>query len=357
MDYTAPGDLAEGRVSEVHKTWARAELREIRSPSAERVPPACPLYGVCGGCSLQHLAYAAQLEEKAAMLRDAFIRLGGFSRLPDIKTVPSAEYGYRNRVQFHSVQGAAPGGRLGFKARKSEKIIPLRDCPVADAGIRRALGEGLMPPGKRRFTVFARDGALLCEGRDGPGAVRILGRDLLMDPGLFFQGNCAMLERLIPELWAAAEKADRGLPMADIYCGVGTFAAFLQDLFEKIDLIEKNKAALDLARKNASGPLCRYFPLSDDAWAGLEKNREGGYGFAVADPPRQGLSPSLRQWFVREGPQILAYVSCDPATLARDSAALCGPYLLESVTLYDFYPQTAHIEALAIFSRGENYHA
>jgi 23S rRNA (uracil1939-C5)-methyltransferase len=253
------------------------------------------------------------------------------------------------------VQGA---GRLGFKARKSEKIIPLTDCPVADAGIRRALGEGriVAPPEKRRFNVYARNGALLCEGRDGKGTVRILERDIRMDAGLFFQGNGVMLERLIPELRAAAEKAEKDLPMADIYCGVGTFAAFLGDLFNKIDLVEMNTGALDLARENVNGPFCRYFPLTGDAWAGtnLENKGEEGtaYGFVVVDPPRQGLSPALRQWLIREGPRILAYVSCDPATLARDSAVLCGQYLLDSITLYDFYPQTAHIEALAIFSRG-----
>jgi 23S rRNA (uracil1939-C5)-methyltransferase len=148
--------------------------------------------------------------------------------------------------------------------------------------------------------------------------------------------------------------------MADIYCGVGTFAAFLQEIFPRIDLVEANKAALDLARENLRGPGVRYFAQSDDEWvrAGspekVRQSGEEGYGFAVVDPPRQGLSPALGQWLSREGPPLLAYVSCDAATLARDSAALIkGGYGLESVTLYDFYPQTAHIETLAVFSRGK----
>ncbi|MDR2071712.1 MAG: methyltransferase [Treponema sp.] len=355
VDYTAPGDLISGRIIEVHRTWARGELMEVLEPSEDRRIPVCPLYGTCGGCSLQHLDYPSQLREKEGILRDALSRIGGISCPPVVKIVPSPEYGYRNRVQFHSIPGT---NRLGFKARKSGKILPLKDCPVADEGIRQALKKRIpAPPGKRRFTVYSRKGVLLWEGKDGPAEVVLQDRNILMEAGVFFQSNAAVLEKLIPDLRAAASRADPALPIADIYCGVGTFAAFLGERFPRIDMVEADAAALDLARKNVPGSLRRYFPLTDEEWVGeIRRDASAAYGFAVADPPRQGLSPSLRQWLGEEGPPILAYVSCDPATLARDSAALCaGGYCLESAAFYDFYPQTPHVETLAIFVRPEKY--
>jgi 23S rRNA (uracil1939-C5)-methyltransferase len=351
VDYTAPGDLVSFRITETRKTWARGELGEVLEPSADRRVPACPLYGTCGGCSLQHLNYPSQLREKEGMLRDALIRIGGIACPPPVKTVPSPEYGYRNRVQFHGVPGT---NRPGFKARKSGKIVPLKDCPVADEGVRQALGGGRIaaPPGKRRFTVYSRNGLLLREGRDGPAAAAFLDREILMEAGVFFQSNAAALERLIPDLRALAGRADPSLPAADIYCGVGTFAAFLGERFPRMDLVESDAAALNLARKNVAGPFTRYFPLTDEEWVQEIRRAPPSYGFAVVDPPRRGLSPSLGRWLAEQGPPLLAYVSCDPAALARDGASLCGGgYRLESAAFYDFYPQTAHIETLAVFVR------
>jgi 23S rRNA (uracil1939-C5)-methyltransferase len=217
------------------------------------------------------------------------------------------------------------------------------------------------PPGRDRFSLYARGELFLQEGGPGlsqrnrrfRGALPLLGRDILLEAGLFFQSNGTLLEALIGDLQALAARADRSLPMADLYCGVGVFAAFLGDLFPGADMLEMNPAALDLARINAPGPGRRYFPLSDEAWA-ADMGEQGPppYGFVLADPPRQGLSGGLRRWLVRRGPPLFAYVSCDPATLARDSRELLeGGYGLEELYYYDFYPQTAHIEALAVFSR------
>ncbi|MDR3337560.1 MAG: hypothetical protein LBT16_10185, partial [Treponema sp.] len=145
IDFTAPGDLAAFRIKAPHKTWAEAELVRVEEPSPNRVKAPCPYYGLCGGCSLQHLAYETQLAEKTAILKDAFIRIGGFSDLPEIRDVPSPPYGYRNRVQLHGGVEAP-----GFRGRRSGEIVPVQDCPVADSGIRRFLGKigrgGSLPP-------------------------------------------------------------------------------------------------------------------------------------------------------------------------------------------------------------------
>jgi 23S rRNA (uracil1939-C5)-methyltransferase len=167
-----------------------------------------------------------------------------------------------------------------------------------------------------------------------------------------------MLERLIPRLAEAADTADPSHPAADLYCGVGTFAAFLrneglagQSRFPRIDLVEESRTALELARLNVPGAGRRFFPLTGERWIQSRESAEP-YGFMVTDPPRQGLSPPVRSWLALQGPPVLAYVSCDPATLARDAAALRnGGYQLDSLTFFDFYPQTAHIESLAVFRR------
>jgi 23S rRNA (uracil1939-C5)-methyltransferase len=380
VDFTAPGDLAVIRIKALHKNWAEAELLEIGEPSPVRVAPLCPCYGRCGGCSLQHLAYDAQLREKAALLKDALVRIGGADSLPEIKIVPSPPYSYRNRVQLHK---DPVSGKPGFKGRRSGEIVPVEDCPVADDGIRRFLKNSRGDtPDTARFTLYSRGELLLCGGcpekntaghvrknadnitkgggilpekprYPGRGRVRILDREIGMDAGVFFQSNAAMLEKLIPDLLAAAEKADPDLPAADIYCGVGTFAVFLRDRFRRLDLIEENRAALALARENAAGKGSRFFARTADDWVReILRTGAGGCGFAVVDPPRQGLSRFCRDYLAGKGPPVLACVSCDPASLARDCRTLInGGYRLESLAFYDFYPQTSHIESLAVLTR------
>ncbi len=354
VDMTAPGDLAEVRVVEEKPAFIRAELVRVLEASERRAEPTCPLYGRCGGCALQHISYDEQLAAKAAVLADAFRRIGGFVDLPPVKTVPSPPYGYRNRMQFHRVAKPKPDEpRVGLKMRLSDEVLPIGVCPIADDGIRTALAQRrvLPPPQADRFTVYSRGATFLTEGGTERGTVRILNRELALNVKGFFQSNAAALESLIPDLLAAAEGVDPDLRAADLYCGVGTFAAFLVDRFPRIDLLERDRGALALARENARGSGVRYFALSDDEWSRLprEKSETGRYGFAVVDPPRVGLSTGLRKRIAELRPQVLAYVSCDPATLARDAKELAGTYVLDSLSCYDFYPQTPHVEALAVF--------
>jgi 23S rRNA (uracil1939-C5)-methyltransferase len=363
MDLTAPGDTVIGRITGESRHWARAELAELVRASPLRASPQCPLYGICGGCSLQHLHYEAQIAEKTRILRDAFTRLGGIP-LPgaDPAFVPSPPWEYRNRIQLHRIGAGTAAAAMGFKARKSDAIIPVRDCPVADPGLRAVLQEdaALAPPGRDRFTLYGRGDTLVSEGSvrgktTRRGTVRILGKEIRMDAGVFFQSNGVMLERLIADLLPIAAGADTSRPMADLYCGVGTFAAFLGEGFPRTDLVEENPEAIVLARENTRGMETRLFAQTGDLWVkgcSMDNGMAGGYGFMAADPPRQGLSPALRRALAQKGPPILAYVSCDPAPLARDSGELiAGGYRLERLTGYDFYPQTAHIESLAVFVR------
>jgi 23S rRNA (uracil1939-C5)-methyltransferase len=309
---------------------------------------------------MQQISYKGQLEAKCVILADCFSRIGKFASEIKITVHPSPPLGYRNRVEFH-LDSSSARPHVGFKARRAAEIEPLNDCPIADAGIRDALIRGdielLAPPsGKNRWVVYSRDGAFFSEGGTRRGKVRILDRDILMDAGLFFQSNAVMQEELISELKCAAARADHHLPLADIYCGVGVFSAFLADDFTGLDLVEKGKDAISLARENLRGCAqngeTNFYALSDDEWVRLMRRRQNNWGFMVIDPPRNGLSASMRGFLAKQGAALLAYVSCDPATLARDAGSLrAAGYTLTALHLYDFYPQTSHIESLALFSR------
>jgi len=353
IELTAPGDFVRCQIKKDHKTWAEAELLEILEKSPQRVEPVCPLYGRCGGCTLQHLNYEAQIEAKTAILRDAFSRIGGFV-LQEIRLRRSMPFEYRNRVQFHKTAC----NRAGFKERKSSRLVVIEDCPVADNGIRKALLDRkiLPPPGKERFTVLSSKKTFLCEGATEQSRVSVLDKELAINACVFFQSNVAMLELLIADLIDTASIADKTLPLADIFCGVGTFAAFLGGEFPEIDLVEENKNSIVLARENVplgKGKKVNYYAMTDADWSKTQK-KERSWGFMVLDPPRKGLSLAMVEFLVRNGPGLAAYVSCDSATLARDSRILLeGGYTLEGLTLYDFYPQTAHTESLAVFRRGK----
>ena len=355
MDRAVPGDMVTGRIIREKDDWGQAELLAVESPSPRRVAPGCPLFGICGGCSLQCLAYEAQVAEKTLILQDALVRLGGVPLPGELSFVPSPPWEYRNRIQLHY---GSRSGSPGFKSRRSGAVVPVSDCPIADPLIRAALRDAaILPPARPssgRFALYGRGGTLLSEGTIRGASIRrgatlLRDREIRLDAGVFFQSNGLMLEALIADLIGVARGADTSLPMADLYCGVGIFTAFLGGLFPRSDLVEENPAAIALARENTRGLATELFAQPVDRWVA---GRALDHGFVLADPPRQGLSPALRQALIRRGPPTLAYVSCDSATLARDSGALiAGGYRLEQIRGYDFYPQTSHIESLAVFTR------
>ncbi|MDR0324170.1 MAG: methyltransferase [Treponema sp.] len=353
----APDETVLCRTIEERKTWIKADLLEIIEASRVRVDSVCAFYGKCGGCNLQHIEYNAQLEIKASILRNSFLRIGGFNP-PAFQIFPSPPFGYRNRMQFHCLreQAKEENQKFGLKEQKSEKIIAVTDCPVADKGIRKLLQEAgklPLPPEKDRFTVFSCNELFLSEGGVETGKIKLLGKEVFFDVRVFFQSNIVMLEKLILELQKIAADADLSLPMADFYCGVGTFAVFLGEMFSKAVLAEENKKAISLARENLKGKNVEFFALRDNVWQETiikKASAHQKFGFAVVDPPRTGLNGKLAAALAREGPPLLAYVSCNAAALARDSKILTnGGYKLKELKFFDFYPQTAHIETLAVF--------
>ena len=388
---SAPGDLIKANIIEEHGFWARAAIQEICEFSPQRAAPQCPYYGECGGCSLQHLSYQAQLDVKKAILAETLTQTKKpgteaphepSPEFPSITVIPSEPWEYRNRVSLHALRSNR-FPRCGFKARKDAAVIPLEDCPAAVSGIRKVLHRLLPPPGKDRFTIYSKDALLIAETGtsiaddktgngfkqtiSGRGTITLSGREITLEAASFFQSNAGALENLVCRLREAAEKAVSGSKntahMADLYAGVGTLSVFIADLFPGgIDVVEADSNALNLAKSNLSrlqqtdserytqsGGKNRFFPQKMEQW--VKKRNLGSYDFIVADPPRQGLSPILIQSLCRSGPPVFVYVSCEAQTFARDFHMLKQNYKPEGLILYDFYPQTAHIETMGIFIR------
>lgn len=350
---SVPGETVRAIITERGKAsgdWASAEVEEILEASPDRVEPPCPLYGVCGGCSLQHLSYPRQVREKVEVLRDCLSRLGGLS-VPEIAAIPSEPYSYRNRMQFH----LSPGGWIGLMRRSSSEVVETQACPVADFPIRRWMkareGRGRAREelrsyleGRDRFLVFADgragvDGRVFLEGRDGEVRVPVAGREIRFHLKGFFQSNLRALDVLAP----SAVEGLSGGRAGDLYCGVGLFGSFLRESFEDLVCVEHNPFALEYARTNAGGQ-SEYHARAVEDWV---RTPSAGKGFdaVILDPPRAGLATAVRDWLADRRIPAVSYVSCDPATLARDLKDLTGRgYRIEFIRMHDFFPQTGHVE-------------
>jgi len=349
VPFSLPGERVVVQLIEEKRDYAKAEIQEILVSSPDRVVPECPLFGICGGCNLQHASYSAQRIMKSVVVRDLFKRGAGFD--PGELRIEAAEpYGYRNRVQFHFDRR----GRLGFKRRGSGEVIAVPFCPIADPAVnawladhQAAARDELRPyvGNVDRFLVYGFGGKTWMEGRHHKVEIEVLGDKITFDPAGFFQSNLGMLGSLVE---SALDGIDGGMA-ADLYAGVGLFGHFLARRGARVVMVEREAKAMTEARGNVTGPIHRRYNLSVDEWC-RGPGAESNFDFVVVDPPRSGLSAGLKAWMLRCRPPILSYVSCDPVTLARDAQQLVeGGFRLASLLLFDFYPQTSHVEALARF--------
>ncbi len=376
VPFVLPGETAEIEIVENRKDWAKARLIGVLEKSPRRVEPSCPLFGSCGGCSLQMADSAYQGEMRAAVAADS-LRRAGSAWDGGIPVKAGEPYGYRCRAQFHRGESGEPG----FSASRSSEIIPVTDCPILVPELRQALADGTIaremgrffsnrgsrPPSLAgrghnrrragrtadfpgRFQVFANDGRLYHEGGTTTASVSLSGKRLTFDVRGFFQSNLALLETLLRDVTGDLKGPGT---LLDFYAGVGTFSAFAGSTLGRAVLVEHNAAALDFARINVGldGPSLELCPVSDEAWPDHPAARRD-FDVAIIDPPRQGLARKTLDWFAASAIPEIRYVSCDPVTFARDSALLeRAGYRLEGVTLYDFYPQTQHAEVYGRFTR------
>jgi len=313
----AVGRLADGRVC-----FVEAELQRVLEASPRRVKPPCTYYGACGGCSYQHVAYDYQVELKAKQVRDILRRLGGIDE-PNVREgVPSPlPYGYRNRITVHR-----NGGRIGFHRRDGKGLVDIEACLLASDEVNLRLTELRQERFHEGARVLREHASRMGfhQTNDGVGA-------LLQD--------------------AVTEACGSGACLIDAYCGDGFFAHRLAKNFQRVIGLEWNERSIAQARSVA---FANESYVEGDVAARLAEVLEEADGdgtTVILDPPSQGLDVQVADLLRAYPVAGIVYVSCNPATLARDLKALAAVYRLESATPFDMFPQTAEIEVLAILRR------
>jgi 23S rRNA (uracil1939-C5)-methyltransferase len=343
----------------------QVRLVRVLEPSPWRVEARCPYFGTCGGCQFQHVAYERQLEIKREMVAELLRGAGGFAEPPVLPTLPCAvPWNYRNHMRF-SVNRE---GQVGLTARGSRRVIPLENCPIAHPTINRALKVLAQTPQPRPQALVrcgAQTGQLLLQPVPAP-ALRasleaagldvheetfeeeLAGKRFLVRPSSFFQTNTAQAGQMAA-LVLRGLKVGPGVTVVDAYCGVGTFALLLAQQAGRVIAIEESASAVRDARFNVrEAPNVEVLQgKTEEVLPRLTERIDG----LVLDPPRQGCQqPVLDALAARKVPRVV-YVSCDPATLARDLRYLCqasAAYQLMEVQPLDMFPQTAHIECVAV---------
>ncbi len=289
---------------------------DLKESSPHRVNPECPYFGRCGGCAYQHISYEHQLAIKWRQVRDVLQRIGKLKDVPMRPIVPSPEqYGYRNRITVHAEDGV-----IGFFRRDSHRLIDIERCPISRDEVNRALAE--------LRTQHVRDGHYTLRAS--------------FVPRIFSQTNEAVAN-VLRDLIRQLIPLDQEL-LIDAYCGAGFFAKGLLDKFQRVIGIDWDRFAIEAADENAT---TKENYITGDIEVELDRalqKREPAKTVVIVDPPATGLSANIRKLVVDLAPATLIYVSCNPATLARDLNELQPKFTIDSVTPLDMFPQTAEIE-------------
>ncbi|MRR12589.1 23S rRNA (uracil(1939)-C(5))-methyltransferase RlmD, partial [bacterium] len=396
---TVPGDIVEAEAVVEHARYVNLRVNGVVEESPDRVKPPCPYFGICGGCQWQHIGYTAQLSAKRAAVADALERIGHIETTVEPCEPSPLEYGYRNKIEL-SATGTGPGLKLGFMRSHTSEIVPVDACLLlpnahrkatkALAGALRYLGGGrpdleIVRAGLRISTnfkdvevaVWTAPGPFprqlaaraLAEATHATGVVRILtkgdiaerrisGVEVLRGKGSwkerigphtmlvsgpsFFQVNTRAAERLVA-IAVDALSADGSDRVLDLYAGVGTFTLPLALLAGEVVAVEQSGSALADLRRNLDAAQAYAEIAPGDAARALADL--GRFDLALVDPPRAGMSPDALNALLATDARRIVYVSCDPATLARDSSAFAAHgYRLAKAVPVDLFPQTYHVE-------------
>ncbi len=403
VPFAIPNETVRVEIVEDKPTFARAKLIEVIAPSPDRVIPVCKHFGVCGGCHWQHINYEAQLKWKKQVVIDQLKRIGGIASPPVADTIPSpSSLHYRNHVQFSQTED----GKLGFVANvipspegvrnlldnprdpssrsaligMTNFIVPIDECHIAHPDIMSLFNQldiekldidriGVRVTSDEAMIVFESesgeppdveidlDASVAAVDKDGNvftmiGSDHLIetisGRDFEVSASSFFQVNTKQAETLVRVALEALDVQD-GDTVLDLYCGVGLFTAFIAPKAARVIGVEAYAPAVRDAEVNLDefNNVELYESPVEMAMDHLVKE---SVQRVILDPPRAGCDKRVLEALIKIAPQRIVYVSCDPATLARDAKRLInGGYKLESATPLDMFPQTHHIETLAIF--------
>ena len=379
VPFALTGETVSIRTIEEKPSHVRAELVEVLEPSPDRISPKCLHFGICGGCHYQHMPYSIQVDIKAAILRDQLLRIGKISDPPLKQAVPcTIEWNYRNHVQFHLTRT----GKLGYVDVHGRNVFPISECHLPEPTLDSLWPRLEFDPGLGLERASLRLGIdeqtmLVLESAEVPeleleadlSVVHLSGTDTVVMAGddylsikvndrlfhvsaaSFFQVNTGMAEKMVAHLLEQLPVTP-ATTLLDVYCGVGLFSAFFAPRVGRVIGVEASPSACEDFTINLDDfdNVELYEAAAETVLPGLDVKP----GVVIVDPPRAGLEKRALDALLVLAPLRLAYVSCDPSTLARDAARLiAGGYRLVQVTPFDLFPQTYHIESISIFEKFE----
>ena len=354
VSLAAPGDHVRVRVEREQGNVLFASIEEIVTPSPVRVEPPCPYFGRCGGCDFQQLGYEAQLAAKREMIRDCLHRIARLENVPEIIVTPSPhEWRYRVRATWQIDQEQR---RVGYYERASRRVCDVVECAVLQPRLQQKLAEvratewSQFPAELKHLDVVqSEDGVsfapAFAEFETNELSLTVGGEVYHYNAQTFFQINPSLLGPLLD----TALRDAAGESALDLYSGVGLFTLPLARRFKRVVAVESNPAGARFARRNlqrAGLSNGRVFTTGVVEWFRTSQD-SGPVDFVLLDPPRAGAESAVIRGILNLKPKQISYVSCDPATLARDLKKLiAGGYTVQSISGFDLFPQTHHVETV-----------
>jgi 23S rRNA (uracil1939-C5)-methyltransferase len=407
LPFALPGEKVNAHLIEQRQGFARAQLDSVITASEHRIEPRCPYFSRCGGCHYQHARYEYQLQAKSEILRETLRRTGKIDWGGEIHTHSGEPWNYRNRTRM-KIGGVGPEAAMGYFRMSSHELLPVEQCPISSPLINRTLQAlwelargGQLPDGATEVEFFANaaDDRILLSfffGAQRPTSADALAKTLeaklpetagvlffeqrrgvkgqgsspmddldsaaeskpfacsgdrsltyetarakyRVSGGSFFQTNRFMTDKLV-EVVTAGQSGSKAL---DLYAGVGLFANVLAQSFDKVTAVESAPSSASDLRRNATDKIAA---VQDRTEVYLKSSPGLKADLVVVDPPRAGLGDVAARALAQVRAPRITYISCNPATLARDLGTLVGAgWRLEEVNLVDLFPQTYHIESV-----------
>lgn len=387
VPFTAPGDIVEVEVVSKKKNFAHGKLLRLISNSPQRTHPHCPYFGTCGGCTLQHLNYSAQIDAKRTFILDALQRIGKL-KISDVNVLPATtEWHYRRHIRL-TLKKHGNGFQAGYIGHNPSEFVPVSKCPIfipmeesllgtletlllslENTGIEEGTVRLIKAPENKYIFAFQFSPTLPPPIKQLPHnvqgiimqspskqtalgniecTIQVLGLDIRFSPYGFVQNHPEQSEHLYRAILNAIDTPKKIL---DLYCGIGiTSLLFAQKQIPVIG-VESHAETVDLARENAllNNITGAEFHRGKAETLGVEILKKEKPDVVLCNPPRTGLDPKLLDALIQEKPACILYVSCMPATLARDLQKLVqAGYAIETVQGFDMFPQTTHVETLAV---------
>ncbi|MCX7872485.1 MAG: class I SAM-dependent RNA methyltransferase [Verrucomicrobiae bacterium] len=339
VPFVITGERVVVEIAEIKKNFARAKLIEVLTPSPQRVAPQCKYFGDCGGCQYQHIAYDYQLILKKKQIKDLIQRVGGFKDLIVNDIIPCPKpYEYRNRIMVRSQWNKSLQKLvIGFLRHDNRLVVDIDECKIAEMEVSAEIKKVRSNPPPR--------GGLKVVLRKFP-------QDWEVPKDSFFQNNFHALPFLVDTVKRCVN-ASHAKYLVDAYCGIGFFGIELSQNVEKVIGVDVDVRGIQAAKKNTEKrgiTNCEFIAGQvEDIVKDIFKSIEPAKTVLIMDPPRTGVKPEGLEFIKSQSPAQIVYISCHPATLARDLKILCsdGQYKLMGITPVDMFPQTQHVECVA----------